>query len=217
MTRRDAIKRTALIMGYAVSATATMGVLNGCSADPAEKGWQPAFFDKEQIQLVAEMAEQILPATDTPGAKEVLVHRFMDQMLNDCYIPELQQRFTEGLKGFSEECVKTYKRPFRKCSSEQQRQILTKYDEAAYAMKAQIKAEQKAEKAIFLEKEKETQVGNGYLLTNRDPFFTMFKELTLLGYFTSTKVGTEILNYDPIPGNYDGCIPLPENGRGWSL
>jgi len=217
MTRRDAIKKTALVMGYAVSATAMTGVLNGCKADPKEVGWQPAFFDNDQIQLVAEMAEQILPATDTPGAKDVLAHRFMDQMLNSCYRPADQQRFLAGLKTFAEECVSTFQKPFMECSQEQQKQILTKYDEAAYAMKDQVDAKHDAEKARFLEKEKETQTGNGYIFTNYDPFFTMFKELTLLGYFTSTKIGTEVLNYDPIPGNYDGCIPLPENGRTWSL
>ena len=114
MNRRDAIKRTAMIMGYAVSASAVMGVLNGCKAEPNKVGWQPAFFDKDQIKLVAEMAEQILPATDTPGAKEVLVHQFMDSMLKSCYKPAAQQRFLEGLKGFSDECQTTYKKPFEK-------------------------------------------------------------------------------------------------------
>lgn len=217
MNRRDAIKRTALMMGYAVSASAVMGVLNGCKAEPTEAVWKPVFFDDDQVALVAEIAETILPATDTPGAKDVLVHQFMDQILLDHYRPAAQKRFKDGLKTFKEECITTFKKSFLDCSPEERKQILTKYDEAAFAAKAQIKIEREAEKKRFKEMEKQTSIGEGYLPENRDPFFAMLKELTLLGYFTSEKVGLEVLNYDPIPGAYLGCIPLPENGRTWSF
>jgi hypothetical protein len=44
-------------------------------------------------------------------------------------------------------------------------------------------------------------------------FFHLIKELTLLGYFTSEPIGKKVLHYDPIPGRYDGCIPLSEVGN----
>jgi gluconate 2-dehydrogenase gamma chain len=44
-------------------------------------------------------------------------------------------------------------------------------------------------------------------------FFHQIKELTLLGYFTSETVGRTVLHYDPVPGRYDGCIPLSEVGN----
>ena len=44
-------------------------------------------------------------------------------------------------------------------------------------------------------------------------FFHLIKELTLLGYFTSEPIGKNVLHYDPIPGRYDGCIPLAEVGN----
>ena len=48
-------------------------------------------------------------------------------------------------------------------------------------------------------------------------FFHQIKELTLLGYFTSEPVGKNVLHYDPIPGRYDGCIPLSEVGnKSWT-
>ena len=40
--------------------------------------------------------------------------------------------------------------------------------------------------------------------------FLRVRELTIVGYFTSETVGKTVLHYDPIPGRYDGCIPLAE-------
>ncbi|MCB0688122.1 MAG: gluconate 2-dehydrogenase subunit 3 family protein [Saprospiraceae bacterium] len=47
-------------------------------------------------------------------------------------------------------------------------------------------------------------------------FFTL-KNLSLLGYFTSEKIGSEVLNYDPVPGGFKGCIPESEVGNIWTL
>jgi hypothetical protein len=48
-------------------------------------------------------------------------------------------------------------------------------------------------------------------------FFRKLKGLALLGYFTSEKIGTEVLNYDPVPGEFRGCIPLAEVGKSWTI
>jgi gluconate 2-dehydrogenase gamma chain len=48
-------------------------------------------------------------------------------------------------------------------------------------------------------------------------FFHLIREVTLLGYFTSEPVGKNVLHYDPIPGRFDGCIPLSEVGnKAWT-
>jgi hypothetical protein len=43
--------------------------------------------------------------------------------------------------------------------------------------------------------------------------FRLFRSATVLGYFTSEDVGRKVLNYDPVPGRYDGCVPIEEVGR----
>ena len=67
--RREALKRTAMLMGGALSSSAIAGVLQGCTAQP-ELNWQPKFLTEDQGRLVAEVAERIIPKTDTPGAKD---------------------------------------------------------------------------------------------------------------------------------------------------
>jgi hypothetical protein len=48
------------------------------------------------------------------------------------------------------------------------------------------------------------------------PFFALLKELTTIGYFTSKPGATVALRYDPVPGDYRGCVPLKEIGRAWA-
>jgi hypothetical protein len=111
MDRREALKRTAWIMGGVVSAPAIMGILKGCTAKPVVD-WKPVFLTSDQAVLVSEVAEIIIPKTDTPGAKEANVPYFIDQMLKDVYSTEDQDRFTKGLQEFDDAAKKEYGDPF---------------------------------------------------------------------------------------------------------
>jgi gluconate 2-dehydrogenase gamma chain len=44
-------------------------------------------------------------------------------------------------------------------------------------------------------------------------FFGLIRSATVLGYFTSEQVGRNVLLYDPVPGRYDGCVPIDQVGR----
>jgi hypothetical protein len=44
-------------------------------------------------------------------------------------------------------------------------------------------------------------------------FFRLIRSATILGYFTSEQVGRTVLHYEPIPGRYEGCIPIDQVGR----
>jgi gluconate 2-dehydrogenase gamma chain len=117
--RREALRKTALLMGAAVSASAMAGILNGCKSAP-ELNYKPVFFNEEQARLVSELSELILPKTDTPGAKEAGVPAFIDKMLKECYKKEDQDRFLAGLTAFDEEAKKTYGDSFIYCKPEDQ-------------------------------------------------------------------------------------------------
>lgn len=43
--------------------------------------------------------------------------------------------------------------------------------------------------------------------------FGLLRSMTVLGYFTSEQVGRTVLHYDPVPGAYDGCVPIEQVGR----
>jgi hypothetical protein len=49
-------------------------------------------------------------------------------------------------------------------------------------------------------------------------FFRLIRSATILGYFTSEQVGRNVLHYDPVPGRYDGCVPIDQVGRrNWTV
>jgi gluconate 2-dehydrogenase gamma chain len=48
--------------------------------------------------------------------------------------------------------------------------------------------------------------------------FGLLRSTTILGYFSSERVAKDVLNYDPVPGRFDGCMPLSQvNGRDWFI
>jgi gluconate 2-dehydrogenase gamma chain len=187
MDRRTALKRTALIMGGALSSSAIAGVLNGCTARK-EVDWNPVFLTKEQAATTAELAERIIPKTDTPGAKDVGIPEFMDMMLNDVYTEEEQQHFVDGLARLNEDSKSEYGDAFAYLEPEQMDAIIQKQADAV----------------------------EGYEGEGR-PFFLMAKELVMLGFFTSEVGATQVLQYVQVPGRYEGCISIEEaGGKSWA-
>lgn len=190
--RREALRKTAMMMGAAISASAFAGLMQGCKTTP-ELTYVPQFFSEDQGRIVMEVAEIIIPKTDTPGAKDVGVPGFIDTMLKDCYKKEDQDRFLAGLTAFDEEAKTAYGDSFIYCEPEQQVELVKKAHDAAIA---EAKENREAKR----------------------PFILMTKELTLLGFFTSEPGATQVLQYEAVPGSYKGCLPLSEagNGKTWA-
>jgi gluconate 2-dehydrogenase gamma chain len=193
MDRREALKRTAWLMGGVVSAPAIMGVLKGCTAKP-DINWKPEFLSEDQASVVSEVAEIIIPKTDTPGAKDVGVPSFIDKILKDVYSKEDQDHFTSGLTAFNEEAKKAYGDEFLDLDADDQKAFVKKlHDEAIHVERTTDPAPKR-------------------------PFVLTMKELTMLGFFTSEPGATQVLQYVAVPGAYKGCIPLSEagNGKSWA-
>ena len=101
LDRRELLKRVAYLMGGALSAPAVMGVLQGCSPKASSSAiFKPTFLTQEQAALVSEVAEIMIPRTDTPGAKDVGVPAFIDSMLHATYPKQDQTRYLDGLTRF---------------------------------------------------------------------------------------------------------------------
>jgi gluconate 2-dehydrogenase gamma chain len=97
MTRRELLRQSAL------HATAVWALLSqthsheGASAEPGRL----RFFTPEQASSVEAVAAQIIPADDTPGAREAGVIRFIDLNLAT-YETEMQPAYIAGLKMLAE-------------------------------------------------------------------------------------------------------------------
>ncbi|HEX8424709.1 gluconate 2-dehydrogenase subunit 3 family protein [Hymenobacter sp.] len=201
MNRRDALARVALIMGSTVIGADYF--LTGCSSPAKEEAKadpnKPVaaakpkdVLNQKQIQLLDEVGETILPTTKTPGAKAAQVGSFMAVMVRDCYTPEDQQVFLNGLTQLDKDCQKQYSKGFMECDATQRTAFLTARD--------------REQKAFTANQRKD------------DPsrYFRMMKELTLLGYFTSEIGATQALRYSPIPGRYEGNVPYKKGDKAWA-
>ncbi len=186
MNRRDAIKNTALLMGGALSATTLSAVLNGCNASE-EKGEKSSFTENEK-SMITKIADVIIPKTHTPGAVDVGVPAFITMMIQDCYDETTQKKFHKGLETYSEWCAKKYGENFLELPADKQKKAVADLDKA-------VLGEEKNEKLSF---------------------YKTFKELTLLGFFTSESGATETLRYIQVPGDYDGCVPYKKGDKAWA-
>jgi gluconate 2-dehydrogenase gamma chain len=194
MNRRELLQRVALLMGGTLSAPAVLAVLNGCSAKPSA-GWHPLFLSQDEGAVVEDVADLIIP-----GAREVGVPAFIDAILKDAYPSEDQVRFVSGLKAFDEEAQRAHGKPFLKLPQAQRLAVVQQvHDSAVAAEKKQADQDVPASERTR-------------------PFVLMMKELTLLGFFTSQVGVTQVLQYDPVPGGFQACIPIAQagNGKQWA-
>ena len=228
MNRRELLQRVAWLMGGAVSAPTVLAVLNGCSRKQSASA--PLVFDETQRAIIAEVAEIIIPRTDTPGATDVGVPRFIESMLQDAFPSEDQQSFVSGLQDFAAAAQRAHGKPFLKLSQPQRVAFAQSVHDSAVA-EAQARRQKRRDwrkvedegmvpvgKLRSIKKQLTTML-HGDAKRSERPFILTMKELTLLGFFTSEFGTTQILQYLPVPGRLQGCIPLSEagNGKTWAV
>ena len=184
--RREALRRAALLLGGVLSAPAIAGVLAGCDSRSADGQWRA--LTRDQGELVATIAEHIIPETDTPGARAAGVNRFIDKMLAGHYPAEDRERVLKGLGELDASADRVCGRAFIRCSPDEQRALLTRLDAEAFAPE------------------------------RREPhWFRTIKELTVVGYYTSEIGATQELRHVGVPGRFEGCVPLDQIGRTWAV
>jgi hypothetical protein len=85
--------------------------------------WKPLFLDEHQNETLIILSDLIVPATDTPGAKEALVNRYIDLVMA-AETHENQKSFLGNLAYIDGESMRIYKNTFRYLSREDQDDLL---------------------------------------------------------------------------------------------
>jgi hypothetical protein len=177
MNRREALTATATLLGATI--TGAQLFFSGCS--PAEK--KISSLNDVDTNLLDEIGETILPATpSSPGAKAARIGEFMKTIVADCYSETEQKIFVEGVWKLNSLSQGKYDNSFNKLDASKKLDLLTELDKEAVNFSNSKKDEEP------------------------DHYFSMLKQLTLWGYFTSEPGATKALRYVPIPGRYEGCI-----------
>ena len=192
LSRREIIRR-ALVLTGAGTLISTSTLLTACATNmQREQAVELTTFTQSQIQWLDEVAETILPETDTPGAKAAQVGGFIAIMVADTYSPDKQQLFYDGMQSLEAECERELGVGFMTATPSQRLTMLERLD---------------------MEQKKHTD--------NKTPeatshYFRVFKELTVVGYFTSEIGYKQALRYVESPGRYDPCVEYKAGERAWA-
>lgn len=213
MNRRDALTRVAALAGVTMSLPALADTLEASATRRALTG-KPLFFTADQDATVAELADTIIPTTTTPGAKAAKVNEVIDILLKDCYKADDQQRFVEGLAQTNKLSQDAYGKAFVQLDPAQRIEIVKKLEADAKAQLAKMAAAKAATKVENSQADLQMPTDAKKVYT---PFYTILKDLTLTGYFTSEIGCKEALEYVPVPGRYDGCITLKPGQKAWAI
>lgn len=135
-------------------------------------------INADQEKLVADVAEAIIPQTNSPGAKALNVHQFVLKMMDDCHNKKDQESFLNGLAQLEEVTKKRFKHSFSQCTSKQKEEILLSIEQ------------------------------NQQIPPALTAFYQMQKQLTVEGYMMSKYVMTTKLPYELVPGRYNGYFPV---------
>lgn len=186
MNRREALARLMAITG-----TAMVGAeffLSGCARSAPDRTHA---FTPEELALLDEIADTIIPATNTPGAKAAKVGAFMAMTAHDCYDDASYASFRGGLAKVDAASRKKNGKTFTKAGAAERTALLNELD-----------AEQRQH-----EGKKERGEATHY--------FRLMKDLTILGYFSSEIGCTKTLRYIETPGAYHGDVAYHKGDRAW--
>ena len=205
MKRRDALR---LIAGAAVLPVLSRDVLALGRAVQQHLGAARALktLDPHQDATVAAIAEFIIPATETPGAKGARVDEFIDLVITDWSEGEQRARFLHGIAATDARSRSLYGNDFVKCSQPEQVALLTMLDEELTELREAEESGRRRRKTGAHTDAEDTPVEQN--------FFHMMKSLTLVGYYTSEIGITQELDRPGIHmGPYQPCVPLDENSK----
>ncbi|AMX03428.1 gluconate 2-dehydrogenase subunit 3 family protein [Microbulbifer thermotolerans] len=180
--RRALLRRAALTLGVsAISPAVSAALLRAGTTPPLHQ------FSVAHRELVAELADMILPDTDTPGARRAGVPQFIETLFSQ-FTPGHRARFLRGLEEVNARASVEASDGFLRADATARERIVERMDREAFS-------------------------GGD---SSRYSFFREFKELTLIGYYTSEAGASRELRYVSVPGDYRGCVPLAEIGRSWA-
>jgi hypothetical protein len=235
INRREAIRRVSFMLGGAAFVGGS-GLLVACERPRVPVVGAAGAFSVEDIALLDEIAETILPETKTPGAKAANTGAFMALMVTDTYDASQQKTFRDGMRKVDEASQKAYNVSFMSATPAQRLAVLVPIDREQKRVMDQREAADRRKKGLAPLPTDSTRKGGVLLADDQKqnapgvelsgaaavpadeptPYFRMMKELALLGYFTSEIGYTKAMRYVESPGRFDPCTPYTPGEPAWA-
>ena len=140
-----------------------------------------------EAKLISDFGDRIIPRTDTPGAKDVNIDKRIDEILKNDYPFSFATKVKRKLTDVNDLCINTFNKDFVLCSDIEQDQLIKFLSEEAKIPRLD------------------------------DPhIYTIMKGFTVLAYFTSKEVCTNVLKNPMKVHKFRGCVPYDKIGGIWS-
>lgn len=191
MHRRDLLKMIAAATGMAMVA----GDLLAQGLTAVDKLPPEQVFSAKDIALLDDIAETILPQTETPGAKASGAGAQMASIISQCFDQQQRAIVTEGLLALQALALHRFNKSFQAATAAEKLALLTELDNEATAVIVQAKAQN---------------------LAPQPHYFTLLKQQSIFVFFTSKVGATEVLRHVAVPGRWDGAYPYKKGDRAWS-
>jgi len=187
-------RRSAMASLLAISAAGALAACGqGGTEAPAAKratdlgfSSEGAFFSASEMAFLAALSETIIPETDTAGAIGAGVPETLQDMASNYADDQTRQYWREGIADLNAHFKKSGGKGFADLLTALQRSALLRYD---------------------------SDVFDG-AIENR--FYRDLKSTIVRAYYTSEVGATEELAYEPVPGDWIGCVPLSEFPKAWA-
>jgi Gluconate 2-dehydrogenase subunit 3 len=188
LNRREVIKHLALASGLALSAT-SLNSLAASLLKPTDLSRRKLnLLTADQLLVLRELGEVIIPTTDTPGAIATGVHDFINGYAAHCLSKEEQNQLVVTLNKIADVAKNHHKKLFDQLNLSQKIELLTKMEQA---------------KSPFTEQDRTD--------------FKQVKALVVFAYYTSETGANKELAYLAIPGGYKGNFKFSAVGKAWAL
>ena len=210
MKRREALKSITYTTGMAMSASAFMSLLQSCqSKDPLT--WTPEFMMEEEAYVVEKIVDMVIPRGDSVGALDLNIHIFLDSYMKECYTEGDVKKFRSGINVFMARFQESVGSVFSEASKEEKEKfiqdIYSSYNERAQELYVWIDDDRTPDAPQPGEEDEYNLV----------KFLIDIRQTTINAFFTTEKVGKEMLQYVPIPGKYKGCVEYNGSDPVWAL
>jgi len=218
-SRRNVLKFIGL--GGITTAIAPAVLLQACKeAASVAQSYTFSTLSAGQAATVKAIQDLIIPRTDTPSASDVGSVEFLDTFMTHAYKPEDKKRMLYQLDLFASKLKSAHSVEPSAATEEQLGAMMDEYF-VNYSAPEKEDVEIEIEGNKIANPDGDASETSAYEddPTELNKLLNGIRWATLESYFSSEKIGTEVLNYLPVPGPFIGQMPMSDlpNGVNWSL
>lgn len=186
LDRRDMFK--GLLAISAAGALAACGAANEPNevADGPETTDGAGYFNASEMAQIAALADTIIPPTETAGAAAAGVPDTLQGLATEWGDDKFRTYWRGGLKSLMSALENGENASFTEMTADQRHSILSAYDARVF----------------------DGAADNG--------FYRDFKATVVQAYYMSETGASEELAYEPVPGEFIGCVELSDFPKTWA-